>query len=105
MYLSTLESQKNVRPKTAVRDPLKVDDISGARSKFIEKPIKPRETFYNRNNDIHKSTSKVLIPTHVNRPEFNMLVDDIQGTRTKMNKFTTVRNTNPLNPVYELPQV
>jgi hypothetical protein len=34
MYLSTLDYKKN-RPKTAIRDNLKVDDIDGARPKFI----------------------------------------------------------------------
>ncbi len=29
-----------------------------------------------------------------------MKIDDIDGTRSKMNKFTSVRQTNPLNPVY-----
>lgn len=33
------------------------------------------------------------------------MVDDIQGSRTKVNKFTTTRKTNPLVPVYQLPVV
>jgi len=35
MYLSTVDNQKIKRPQTATRDNMKVDDISGARSKFI----------------------------------------------------------------------
>ena len=34
-----------------------------------------------------------------------MRTDDIEGTKSKMNKFTTTRNTNPLNPVYQIPIV
>ena len=34
-----------------------------------------------------------------------MSVDDIQGTRSKLNKFTTTRNTNPLTPQYQIPKV
>lgn len=29
-----------------------------------------------------------------------MKITDIEGTTSKMNKFTTTRNTNPLIPVY-----
>lgn len=32
-------------------------------------------------------------------------MDDISGTRTKINKFTTTRQTDPLNPSYQLPSV
>jgi hypothetical protein len=43
MYLSTIPNRKS---KTFInnvpKDTMKVDDISGTRSKFIEKPIKPR---------------------------------------------------------------
>lgn len=35
MYLSTLSNQKITRPLTAQRDGMKVDDIDGARPKFI----------------------------------------------------------------------
>lgn len=35
MYLCTLDNQKIKRPQSAVRDNMRVDDISGARSKFI----------------------------------------------------------------------
>lgn len=35
MYLSTLPDQKISRPQTAVRDNMRVDDISGSRPKFI----------------------------------------------------------------------
>lgn len=58
-----------------------------------------------RNDDILKSTPKVLIPANVNKPSYNMKIDDIEGTHSKMNKFTTTRNTNPLNPTYQIPQV
>jgi hypothetical protein len=34
-----------------------------------------------------------------------MEVDDIKGTRTKLNKFVSTRNTDPLNPVYQIPHV
>ncbi len=46
-----------------------------------------------------------MIPTEINKPSYGMQLNDIDGTRSKMNKFTTVRNTNPLNPVYEIPKV
>lgn len=35
MYLSTVDNQKIKRPQSAIRDNMRVDDISGARSKFI----------------------------------------------------------------------
>ncbi len=35
MSLCTLENQKVKRPQTAIRDNMRVDDISGARAKFI----------------------------------------------------------------------
>lgn len=35
MYLSTVDNQKIKRPQSGIRDNMKVDDISGARSKFI----------------------------------------------------------------------
>ena len=35
MSLCTLDNQKIKRPQSAVRDNMRVDDISGARSKFI----------------------------------------------------------------------
>ncbi len=82
-----------------------VSDIEGARPRFIEKPRHTRDVFYNRNDDIEKSTSNVIIPQTVNKPDRQLFVDDISGTRTKVNKFSTTRHTNPLNPNYQLPQV
>ncbi len=65
MYLSTIPNDKK---KLEVHGfGLKVDDIQGARSKFIEKPIHPRETFINKNDDIEQSHSKVIIPLTVNK--------------------------------------
>ena len=56
---------------------LDVSDIEGARSRFIEKPRHSREVFYNRNDDIDKSTSNIIIPKEVNKPDRQLLVDDI----------------------------
>lgn len=47
----------------------------------------------------------MLIPVHVNKSTTILQVDDIDGTRPKMNKFTTTRQTNPLVPVYQVPHV
>jgi hypothetical protein len=41
----------------------------------------------------------------VNKPDRQLEVDDIKGTRTRLNKLYTTRQTNPLNPIYQLPQV
>ena len=71
----------------------------------MEKPRHFREVFYNRNDDIDKSTSNIIIPITVNKPDRQLFVDDIDGTRTKVNKFSSTRHTNPLSPNYQLPQV
>ena len=103
MYMKTLQNQKKKFVKTDNYFSLSTSDIDGARSRYIEKPKKVRETFNNRNDDIEKSHSRVIIPTSVNKPDRQLEVDDIDGTRTKVNKFTSTRKTNPLNPVYQLP--
>lgn len=82
-----------------------VSDIDGARSRFIEKPRHSREVYNNRNDDIDKSSSNIIIPKNVNKLDRQLLVDDIEGTRTRVNKFTTSRKTDPLNPAYQLPVV
>jgi hypothetical protein len=48
------------------------------------------------NNDIEKSSPKTIIPKNVNKIDRQLIVDDIKGARTQMNKFTTTRKTNPL---------
>ena len=47
----------------------------------------------------------MIIPKKVNKPDRQLEVDDIAGTRTKVNKFVSTRNTDPLNPQYQLPNV
>jgi hypothetical protein len=43
MYLSTIPNRKcKTSANNYSKDIMKVDDISGTRSKFIEKPVKPR---------------------------------------------------------------
>jgi hypothetical protein len=43
MYLSTIPNRKcKTIANNYSKDTMKVDDIAGTRSKFIEKPIKPR---------------------------------------------------------------
>lgn len=61
--------------------------------------------FNNRNDDIEKSRSRVIIPKQTNKPDRQLEVDDIAGTRTKVNKFVSTRRTDPLNPQYQLPEV
>lgn len=40
----------------------------------------------------------------LNKPEYNLTNNDIEGTKTNIVKFTTKREpSNPLNPVYKLP--
>ena len=103
MYLGTLPNQKKKFVHTDNFFSLKTNDIEGARSKYIEKPIKPRNVYNNRNDDIEKSQSRIIIPKNVTKPDKQLEVDDIEGTRTKVNKFVSTRKTNPLNPVYQLP--
>lgn len=104
MSLQTLPNERRTfyRKKENYMD---ISDIEGAKSKFIEKPRHIREVYNNRNDDIEKSTSKIIIPKSVNKPDRQLFVDDIEGTRTKVNKFTTTRKTDPLNPAYQLPVV
>lgn len=47
----------------------------------------------------------MLIPTQVNKTDYSLKVDDIQGSRTKVNQFVTTRKTDPLNPVYQISNV
>lgn len=103
MYLQSLPQKK--KTFTHKHSPLDVSDIEGARPRYIEKPIHEREVFYNRNDDIDKSRSRVIIPKQVNKPDRQLMVDDISGTRTQVNKFVSTRNTDPLNPQYQLPEV
>lgn len=103
MYLQSLPQTKRIY--SAKNSSLDVSDISGARPRYIEKPIRERPVFYNKNDDIDKSHSRVLIPTHVHRPDRQLCVDDIHGTRPKANKFVSTRHTDPLNPHYQLPNV
>ena len=98
MYLQSLPQKK--KTFTHKHSPLDVSDIEGARPRYIEKPIHEREVFYNRNDDIDKSRSRVIIPKQVNKPDRQLMVDDISGTRTQVNKFVSTRNTDPLNPQY-----
>jgi hypothetical protein len=82
-----------------------VSDIVGARSRNVEKPPQFREVFNNYNGDIEKSKPNIIIPITVNKPDRQLEVDDISGTRTRLKKLYTSRQTNPLNPIYQLPQV
>jgi hypothetical protein len=42
----------------------------------------------------------------LNKPEYNLTNDDIEKSKPNFTKFTTTRPpTNPLNPVYKLPEV
>lgn len=103
MYLQALPQEK--KTYSTKNTSLDISDIEGARPRFIERPRPQREVFYNRNDDIDKSHSRVIIPRQVNKPDRQLHVDDIAGTRTKVNKFTTTRKTDPLNPQYQLPNV
>ena len=103
MYLQVLPQEK--KRFCSKNSGLDISDIEGARPRFIERPRHEREVFYNRNDDIDKSHSRVIIPKQVNKPDRQLLVDDIAGTRTKVNKFVSTRHTDPLDPHYQLPNV
>lgn len=102
MYLSTIPNTN--KKKTYIRSNLDISDIPGTKSRYLERPHFERQTNIN-SNDIEKSHPKQLIPTKVNKPSYIFEVDDIEGTRTKINKFTTHRQTNPLEPQYQSPHV
>lgn len=109
MYLSTIPNAK--RQLLSKKSPLDVSDIDGARSRYIEHPRPKRENPLHP-YDLEKSHPRQLISQSVNKPSFILEVDDIQGnlalyagTRTKVNKFTTTRHTNPLDPHYQSPKV
>lgn len=52
MYLTTIPNSKRKFVNNNQYSSLSTSDIEGARSRFIEKPIKPREVYNNRNDDI-----------------------------------------------------
>lgn len=63
-----------------------------------------KESYCNRTDDIDGTKSKPLIRT-VNRSDNQLYVDDIKGTKPKINKFETLREpSNPLEPVYKIPK-
>lgn len=67
MYLSSLPQEK--KSFSTNKSPLDISDIEGARPRFIEKPRPQREVFYNRNDDIDKSRSRVIIPQQVKKQD------------------------------------
>ncbi len=78
-------------------------DIEGAaprsNSIFVNKT-----DFTNTNQDIEKSSPKIMIPDESNKPNYNLSNRDIEGTLPRGHHcFTTSRHCNPLNPVYPLP--
>lgn len=76
MYLSTIPQFK--KQFVHKKSPLDVSDIDGARSRYIEHPKLIRENPLHP-YDLEKSHPRELVPQTVNRPNFNLEVDDIQG--------------------------
>ena len=52
MYLTTIPNCKRKFVNNNQNPSLSTSDIEGARSRYIEKPIKPRDVYNNRNDDI-----------------------------------------------------
>lgn len=84
------------------RESNRVSDIEGAQRKperLLQKPD------FTSNWDIEGSRPKVLHKSR-NCRDNSLYVDDIDGARhfIKDRMLTTKRHTNPINPVYDLPQ-
>ncbi len=75
----------------------------GSRPRVWAKQEINRPEFNLVNEDIQGSGPRML---HIglNKPEYNLSNEDIEGTKAQIFKFVTKREpSNPLNPVYKLP--
>ena len=57
--------------------------------------------FINKVDDIEKSNPKIL-HYPLNKPEYNLYNKDIEKSSPDVNRFKSKRNTNPLQPKYQL---
>lgn len=60
--------------------------------------------FINKTDDIDRSFPKML-HLKLNKPEFNLSNKDIPGSSPKSQLWSKRKPFNPLEPVYNLPQV
>jgi hypothetical protein len=77
-------------------------NITGTKPHVWAKKEVNRVEFNLANQDIEGSGPRML---HIglDKPEYNLTNNDIAGTKTCINKFITTREpSNPLNPVYKL---
>jgi hypothetical protein len=108
MYLSTLRTEDAAGKKSFARNRssnLDITDIDKARPHYQGYQYNQKETFANRNDDIHGSAPKKLHQP-LEKVYYNLRNDDINGSKPQSHKFVTTRlPSNPLTPDYMLPQV
>lgn len=106
MSLSTITPQdapiKRKQFKQRIVSSLNTEDIEGSKPclkgyQYINKP-----EFSNISKDIEKAAPKPLHPS-LNKPEFNLKTSDICISHSKSGHFKSTRQTDPLNPIYNLP--
>ncbi|KRW99826.1 hypothetical protein PPERSA_10945 [Pseudocohnilembus persalinus] len=111
MQLNTINRQDIGYPKfqtQAIKDySLRTDDLKGSQPKG-EYPYQSKVTYANRSDDIKGAQPKQLIFNN-REPQYQdntLKIDDINGARPNICQFKTNRvGNNPLEPVYQLPQV
>ncbi|CAD8154622.1 unnamed protein product [Paramecium pentaurelia] len=103
MSLSTIKNQKrDYIYENRSQSTMTIQGIDGAAPKLKPYQYLNKEQFCNRDDDIPGTKSRPLIRSS-NRSDNQLMVDDIKGTRPKVNKFSTNRDpVNPLEPVYKI---
>jgi len=107
MSLSTIKNDDTGFAKARGSRPsstLHTGDISGAQPFIPGYRYTSKESFINRNEDIVGSSPKRLNQP-LDKPYYYMTNEDIGGSHPQQHKFVTTRSpSNPLEPVYRLPQ-
>lgn len=106
MSLSTITSEdapsKHKIFKQREMTSLQTGDIDGAKPLLRGYQCINKPEFSNFTSDIDKACPRQLHPS-LTKPNFNLDINDIEGSKPHLAKFTTNRITNPLNPNYKLP--
>ena len=77
-------------------------DIEGSSARRFG-ALNQKIDFTNKNDDIERSWPKQL-HVKLNKPEYNLRNDDIEKSKPGCIEFKSTRNTNPLEPKYNLPK-
>ena len=108
MYLSTITAQDASSKNKLYMKPnstyLETSDIEGARPSLKGYQYMNKPSFAYSTEDIEKASPKRL-HQRLEKTETNLQTRDIDGAFPNKTGFQTLRiGTNPLNPVYKLPQ-